>query len=155
MTARPSQDRPEGTPLCTGITQIAVSERTDEYKTEVTGSYETAIRETGILLRLLATDKNADIADLEAIARRFVKLFVTDRNILLNMATTKQTDGDHLFHHSLNVCLLAINVAASYGFSERQVLEIGMGRPCPRHRHALHLGGAQVQGRALFERGVV
>lgn len=121
-------DRPIGQPIKNKIIQIKVSERSDSYKSTVSLSYEKALDEISGLLKLLAGSKGAaDAKDVEFIVKQFVKIFVTDHNILLNISGIKPAEGDYLFHHSLNVCLLAINIAASSGYNERQVLEIGMG----------------------------
>lgn len=65
--------------------------------------------------------------DIRRIVNDFVKIFVTDKNILLNISGIKHSSEDYIYHHSLNVCLLAINIAASSGYNENQIAEIGMG----------------------------
>lgn len=120
-------DRPIGPPLRNKALPESAPQRTETYKEEISRSYLAALNETETLLRLLAGDQGADAADLERIVRLFVALFVTDRNILLNVSGFRSSAHDVIFQHSLNVCLLAINVAAAYGYSEKQVLEIGMG----------------------------
>ena len=120
-------DRPIGSPLRNKASQLSVNDRTEIYKNEVSGLYADALKEAKNLLRLLARNNNADAKALEDIVRQFIRIFISDRNILLNISTIKSRTDDYIFHHSLNVCLLAINIAAAYGYSERQVLEIGMG----------------------------
>jgi HD-GYP domain-containing protein (c-di-GMP phosphodiesterase class II) len=120
-------DRPVGPPLRNKASQLGVNDRTEIYKNEISGLYANALTETKNLLRLLARNNNADAKALEDIVRQFIRIFISDRNILLNISTIKSRTDDYIFHHSLNVCLLAINIAAAYGYSERQVLEIGMG----------------------------
>jgi HD-GYP domain-containing protein (c-di-GMP phosphodiesterase class II) len=127
LDEKPIVDSPEGPPLNLSITQIAAEDRTQIYKDEIFLCYEEALVETERILKLLAANSNVLAEDLARIVRRFLKIFISDRNILLNIANTKSAEGDYLFNHSLNVCLLSINVAASYGYSETQVLEIGMG----------------------------
>ena len=51
---------------------------------------------------------------------------LTDRDILLNISGTKPSEGDYVYHHSLNVCILSF-IAASFGYNEQQIIEIGMG----------------------------
>ncbi|MCU0610026.1 MAG: HD-GYP domain-containing protein [Chitinispirillaceae bacterium] len=120
-------DRPAGKALSSVMTQLSVGERTTGYKETVSTNYEAAVRETEALLNRLAFKKSADAKDVEYIVKQFTRTFVTDRNILLNIAGFKPKSGEYLYYHSLNVCLLALNVAASYGYSEEQVVEIGMG----------------------------
>ncbi len=93
----------------------------------MSNNYESAVKETEDLINRLVYRQNTEAADIEYIVRQFFKVFLTDHNILLNIANYKPPSGEYLFHHSLNVCLLSLNVAASYGYNEQQVLEIGMG----------------------------
>jgi HD-GYP domain-containing protein (c-di-GMP phosphodiesterase class II) len=121
-------DQPAGLPIARRSTQLTVADRTDQYKGEIEDFYQSALKKTrSILMRLAANASTISSHEVENIVRRFVKIFVTDRNILLSIAGTKTSESNYLFHHSLNVCLLAINVAASCGYSEQQVVEIGMG----------------------------
>jgi len=122
-----SSDRPSGTALKTLATQVLCSERNDHYKAGVSDSYFTSLRDVESLLTMLVTNKNASIEDVAQIVKRFVRIFITDRNILLNISNIKHQGEEFLFHHSLNVCLLGINIAASYGYSEDQIVEIGIG----------------------------
>jgi HD-GYP domain-containing protein (c-di-GMP phosphodiesterase class II) len=120
-------DRPVGSPLRNKTSQLRVNDRTELYKNEVSVLYKDALKESKNLLRLVARNNNADAKAIEYLVQQFIRIFISDRNILLNISTIKSRTDDYIFHHSLNVCLLAINIAAAYGYSERQVLEIGMG----------------------------
>ncbi|MBD3322818.1 MAG: HD domain-containing protein [Chitinivibrionales bacterium] len=119
-------DEPEGPRLREQATQISPADRTDDYKQDVSFSYSGALKEITAILTELAKGNIVDGGDLASIVERFVKIFVTDRNILLNISGIKHTD-DYLFNHCLNVCLLSINIAASAGYSEKQIIEIGIG----------------------------
>jgi HD-GYP domain-containing protein (c-di-GMP phosphodiesterase class II) len=79
------------------------------------------------VLNTLADNRRIDVTDVRNIVELFMKTYLTDRSILLNIANIKAAEGDYLFHHTLNVCLLAINIAAAAKYSERQILEIGIG----------------------------
>jgi HD-GYP domain-containing protein (c-di-GMP phosphodiesterase class II) len=122
-----TSDKPSGDTFKNTVSQLAVSDRTEQYKTGVSASYQTALGEVTSILNLLLTNKDANVEDVAKIVKKFVTIFITDRNILLNISNIKSGTLDHLFHHSLNVCLLSINVAASYGYSEKQIVEIGIG----------------------------
>jgi HD-GYP domain-containing protein (c-di-GMP phosphodiesterase class II) len=122
-----TSDQPEGEALKKSATQIPVRDRTEQYKTGVSDSYHTSLKEVESILNLLVSKKNACLDDVSRIVKKFVKIFITDRNILLNISNIRPETDDYLFHHSLNVCLLSINVAASYGYSEKQIVEIGIG----------------------------
>ena len=119
-------DRPAGVPIEKKASQISVKERTGEYKTAVSSSYKKALRETTDILCSIADGAWYDARQIRSIVERFVRLFVTDRCVLLNISGTKHSD-EYLFHHTLNVCLLSINIAAAFGYSEPQIVEIGMG----------------------------
>jgi putative nucleotidyltransferase with HDIG domain len=119
-------DRPFGVPIEKKATLLQVRERSPEYKASVSHSYETALKETTRVLTNLADGTRCNAQDIRSIVERFVQLFVTDRCVLLNLSGTKHED-EYVFHHSLNVCLLSINIAASFGYNEQQVLEIGTG----------------------------
>jgi HD-GYP domain-containing protein (c-di-GMP phosphodiesterase class II) len=120
-------DRPVGPALKNKATQISVQERTEDYKTGIASSYDYALSEVKEVLDSLAAGGKTDGRMIKSIVQRFERIFVTDRNILLNLSGIKHTGEDYIYHHSLNVCLLAINIAASSGYNENQVVEIGMG----------------------------
>jgi HD-GYP domain-containing protein (c-di-GMP phosphodiesterase class II) len=122
-----SSDGPAGPALKDGARQISVQERSREYKKGVTGSYEEALAVTTRWLDTLARGEMVYGKEIRTTVGRFVELFVTDKNILLNISGTKALTDDHVYSHSLNVCLLSINIAASYGYSREQIEEIGIG----------------------------
>jgi len=122
-----SPDRPIGPALCANATEMTVADRTDSYKLGVAEAYAVALKEVKYILDTLATGGKADGQDIQRIVDNFVSIFVTDRNILLNISGLKHSNDEYIYHHSLNVCLLSINIAASAGYSENQVKEIGMG----------------------------
>jgi HD-GYP domain-containing protein (c-di-GMP phosphodiesterase class II) len=120
-------DRPVGPALKMRATQIMVEQRSEEYKAEMKSSYSEALKSVKYVLTSLADNKLMDGTIIRTMVERFVKTWLTDRNLLLNITHTKQTDEDYLYHHSLNVCLLSINIAAAAGYSEKQILDIGVG----------------------------
>ncbi len=122
-----SADRPLGPALKNKLTQLTVEQRTDEYKTNVSTSYTTALKDVETVLNQLAFGGTTDGTSIRNIVERFVKIFITDRNILLNLSGAKPHGKEYIYSHSLNVCLLAINIAASSGYNEKQIIEIGMG----------------------------
>ncbi len=120
-------DRPIGPALKNKSTVRTVVERTDQYKANIADSYTGAIKDVRYILDTLATGGSVDGKEIRRIVDNFVGIFITDRNILLNISGIKHTTEDYIYHHSLNVCLLSINIAASSGYNENQVVEIGMG----------------------------
>lgn len=123
----PVSDKPAGTPLSSQMTQMASEERTEDYKKNIENVYLRAIDDVKRLLNTLATGRGADGMAVRRIVERFMKTFITDKNILLNIAGNKCVHGEYVYHHSLNVCLLSMNIAASAGYNQNQIFEIGMG----------------------------
>jgi HD-GYP domain-containing protein (c-di-GMP phosphodiesterase class II) len=122
-----TSDQPTGEALKNSASEAPVFNRSEDFKAEVTDSYGSSLKEVELTLKLLLANKNARLEDVAFIVRKFVKIFITDKNILLNISNTRPETDEFIFHHSLNVCLLSINVAASYGYNEKQVTEIGIG----------------------------
>jgi len=120
-------DKPIGPALREKALQLPVSERTDDYKRGMALSHGESIAHVKTILNTLADAKTIDEISIRSIVNLFVKTYLTDRSILLNIANIKSPDGDYLYHHTLNVCLLAINIAAAAKYSEKQIFEIGMG----------------------------
>ena len=120
-------DRPVGQPLKDMARQIPVVQRTEEYKKNISLTHRDAINSVKQVLSAIAGNQQIDISEIRDLVKLFIKTYLTDRSILLNIANIKCPEGDYLFHHTLNVCLLAINIAASAKYNERQILEIGLG----------------------------
>ncbi|MDD5675828.1 MAG: hypothetical protein PHC61_16780 [Chitinivibrionales bacterium] len=108
-------DKPVGLALKAIASEKKVSERTEEYKSDISGSYERALKEVMGVLNNLANGATIDASPVRAIVDRFIKTFVTDKNILLNISMNKAKGDDYIYHHTLNVCLLSINIASSIG----------------------------------------
>jgi HD-GYP domain-containing protein (c-di-GMP phosphodiesterase class II) len=120
-------DKPAGLPLKQKAQEKNADERTVQYKSDVHQLYNDALKDVHYVLRTMADGHSVDGRQIRAIVERFVRLFITDKNILLNISGIKTTPDNFVYHHTLNVCLLAINIAASADYSEEQVVEIGMG----------------------------
>jgi HD-GYP domain-containing protein (c-di-GMP phosphodiesterase class II) len=121
-------DFPTGVALKSKAKQLKVGERTPVFLNDVSTLYRTGIEKTRFLLHSILSNEGTSYEDLEAIISEFTKIFLVDKNILLNIAATKPVRfDDYLYYHSLNVCILAINIAAAYGYSQIQILEIASG----------------------------
>jgi HD-GYP domain-containing protein (c-di-GMP phosphodiesterase class II) len=119
-------DKPVGTPLAETMVQMTVQERTDDYKSRVAKEYFLSVNEVRKVLTSLSKENSIAAGGVFQIVERLMKTFVNDRNILLNLASIKPLDDDYLYNHSLNVCLISMNIAASSGYNEKQVTEIGL-----------------------------
>jgi HD-GYP domain-containing protein (c-di-GMP phosphodiesterase class II) len=122
-----ASDKPIGPPLASKARQMKVSERTPQYKDIVATTYASALAQSREILLDIVLGKFQNSQQIKSIVERFVRTFISDKNILLNISTTKHSGEEYFFNHALNVCLLAINISAAAGYSEPQVVEIGMG----------------------------
>ncbi len=120
-------DTPTDIPLIDNITELNVEDRTPEYKENISLNYEKALKITEQTLRKLRKGHNIKGEIIRGIVENFINTFVTDKNILLNISGINSKTEDYLFNHSLNVCLISINIAAASGYSKEQVIEIGIG----------------------------
>lgn len=120
-------DSPVGVPLKNSAKEIMPDDRTEEYKEEVTSAYDQALNSVKKVLNSVADGESMDSIQIRTVVKKFVHTFITDKNILLNLSNQRNDDEIYVYSHSLNVSLLAINIAASYGYSEEQVISIGIG----------------------------
>ncbi len=120
-------DHPTGRALRFNMRQQYLFQRPFDYKNNVLKAYTNTLETVKIILNRLVNCMPVDCGTIRNIAERFVKLILTDRNILLSIATQKVDRHDPVYNHTLNVCLLSMNIAASCDFSEEQVILIGMG----------------------------
>jgi HD-GYP domain-containing protein (c-di-GMP phosphodiesterase class II) len=118
---------PTGIPLKKNIRETQTGKRDESAKIQFTTSYETALENTRQLLDNLASGVQVSFAAIRHITGQLIQSFLMDKDFLLNLSTIKSAQGDYLYNHSLNTSILSINIAASYGFNEQQVIEIGMG----------------------------
>jgi HD-GYP domain-containing protein (c-di-GMP phosphodiesterase class II) len=120
-------DRPIGMALKQAARQIGPFDRTPEYVGEVAASYVEAIAAVKQILNSLAGGVGVNEGAVRAVVDRFIKTYLTDKSILINITNTKAWEGEYLYHHTLNVCLLSINIAAAANYSRKQIMEIGIG----------------------------
>jgi hypothetical protein len=67
-----------------------------------------------------------DVNDIMPIVENCVTLYITDRNILMALTTMPCRVDDYLYRHALNTCIMSIGIAVALGYSDRQVVEIGL-----------------------------
>src|SRR5512133_315966 len=120
-------DVPVGIALKSRAAEKKASERTDEYRFKMSSTYEESVDRVKFILTKLAEGESVSNENIRFVVNRLIEIYLNDKNLLLNLATIKPLDPDYIFNHSLNVCILSINIAAAAGYSEQQVLEIGIG----------------------------
>lgn len=120
-------DLPQGVPLKRQASQRTFEQRTPDYLEEISSSYTRALKLTReTILSILQGNRHCQ-SMVTSVVREFTRLFMTDKSILLNISNYKPAENEYLFCHSLNVCILSINIAASYGYNMSQVIEVGCG----------------------------
>lgn len=101
--------------------------RSVEYINSRLSDYDNALQKIKDLLQSLVQGKKVSAESIRSISTHFAESFLSDPHFMINLSNLKSDSGDYLFHHSLNVCILAINIAAASGCNQLQVVEIGMG----------------------------
>ncbi len=103
----------------------AISERTRRMAIQT-------VQESVEQLRLQSS-KNPKFASRQQMGRDFSKVFQdilsdiqSNSNSMINLASIYTADG-YLYHHSINVAILATVIGLSKGYSQRQLTELGVG----------------------------
>jgi HD-GYP domain-containing protein (c-di-GMP phosphodiesterase class II) len=109
------------------MSQITMWDRSLQYKQDLLVSYYDALKATKRLFEQLASGEKVPFVYVETLVDNFLKSLVIDKAVLLNLASIRviSEKEDYLFSHALNVCLIALNIAAAQGYNQDQVLEIG------------------------------
>lgn len=118
---------PVGAAIDSFAREMKPDERTVAYKKETVGTYENAVNETKNLLLSIRNGTLFDGGRIVNLVKTFVRTFLNDKHMLLNLANGRTQEQDYLFAHSVNVTLIAISIGASRGFDKDQILEIGVG----------------------------
>ncbi|MBN1982851.1 MAG: HD domain-containing protein [Chitinivibrionales bacterium] len=121
------KDTPDGMPLKSEATQMTFAQRSKPYLDDISFVYETALASTRKAIGSLLQGDRSCGAMISSIVREFTRIFRSDKSILLNIASCKPSEEEYLYYHSLNVCILSINIAAAHGYNEAQIVEIGSG----------------------------
>jgi HD-GYP domain-containing protein (c-di-GMP phosphodiesterase class II) len=116
-----------GIPLKKSLRETVTGKREESARIQFKTSYEDALEKTRSLLNNLAAGVTVSLGAIRHVTGQLIQTFLMDKDFLLNLSTIKTTEGDYVYNHSLNTSILSINIAASYGFNEQQVIEIGMG----------------------------
>ncbi|MBD3422365.1 MAG: HD domain-containing protein [Chitinivibrionales bacterium] len=117
---------PSEKPLSRESGQIEYYERSESYKYEVRMMYNRSIKAVERIFDLIEKGQSNDISGLYPYVEKIIDIYLHDKDILLNLAGTRH-NHDYLFHHALNVCLLAIIIAAAHGYSKEQIIELAAG----------------------------
>ncbi len=119
-------DTPCGPMLKDKVADAPHEMRPAKHTNSVARCYADALKELRGVFDAAADAETVGGDAIRRIAEHFVEMYLKDSNVLLAVAHTKAPAGDFVYHHSLNVCLFAICIAASCGYSREQVVEIGI-----------------------------
>ncbi len=122
----PGWDKPKGIRFSKDFLPTP-AKRTQKYKHELLGNYADALKDVKGLIDKIADGTLANAEPIYLLVNRIIEMFLKDKNLLLNFSLIKSTHQENLYHHSLNVCILAINIGSATGYSRRQIAEIGIG----------------------------
>jgi len=106
--------------------QLHAKERNPRYKMQVEEQYKVSLRQITNLYQQLKFGKPISYQGIARIVIPFVDYLEEDRAIIQNLATYYVDEDDYLFNHLTRVCLFSINIAAFYGLSKEEVLEVGI-----------------------------
>jgi len=122
----PGWDKPTGM----GLAQEMASPpraRTEKYKKDLLKNYADVLKDVKRIMDKIAEGVLADADPLFIVVDRIIELFLKDKNLLLNFSLIKSKHDENLYHHSVNVCILAINIGSATGYNKNQIIEMGVG----------------------------
>ncbi|MDQ7780699.1 MAG: HD-GYP domain-containing protein [Planctomycetota bacterium] len=120
------------------------AQRGDKEKTEFIDLHHDAIVLTRKLLTMARDEKDFDGATIGRLAGQIVHAILKDKDLVLNLVHIKNVE-DYLVHHSVNVCLISVNIATALGLAADQIIEIAFGA-------LLHDLGMIKIGKAILEK---
>ncbi len=119
-------DKPVGRAFHELITQIDPADRTEKYKQEVQNSFSSSHLKIKELFQKVASGERIHHSNIVRIVETFMKIFISDRCILLNFSNYDNSSEDYLYPHVLKVCLLSMNIATALDYSKEQVMDVGV-----------------------------
>jgi len=115
---------PAGEPLEASVDDSVQTERGDERIQEWHETYERGVDLAREVIR--GEIEDGRVAErATGVVVKLVDAFVADKSFLANLVNLKSRD-DYLYQHSLNVAVLAINVATALQYGKKQIEEIGV-----------------------------
>ncbi len=64
---------------------------------------------------------------MDALVNGFVDQITVDQDLLMTLMSLKQTTGEYLFDHSINVALMSMTIGSELGLPRHQLQELGLG----------------------------
>ncbi len=119
-------DAPKDTPLRLSLKNQQPSSRTGYYKDIMLDSYKVLISKTKKYYEGILNQKITSASPAYEIVQTITKVFVSDRNIMLNLCNV-ETEDDLLYQHVVKTTIYAVNIATALGYSKEDINEIGVG----------------------------
>lgn len=120
-------DRPVGVGLKSALSQLLPSERNSQYKEEVSALYVDSLNHLQRFSETILSGQSLDVSYFRKLVEQLLRVMLKDRSILLSLTSVKATSDIFVYNHSLNVCILSMNIATALGYNKRQIILIGMG----------------------------
>ncbi|MFP4417470.1 MAG: HD-GYP domain-containing protein [Chitinispirillaceae bacterium] len=120
-------DRPVGVGYKTMLSQMLPSDRNQSYKEAVIDLYMDCLNHLHRFIETILSGQSLDVSQFRELVERLLKVLLKDRAILLSLSSIKSETEAFVYNHSLNVCILSLNIAAALGYNRRQVVLIGIG----------------------------
>ncbi|MGL1936095.1 MAG: HD domain-containing protein [Fibrobacterales bacterium] len=113
-------------PLIESINLSILGTRPNSYKDVVLESYSVLIERVKRLYTDILKQKETTAQPAFEIIDTIIKVFVSDRNIMLNLCNL-ETKDDHLYQHVVKMAIYSVNIAIAMGCSKEEIREIGVG----------------------------
>ncbi len=120
-------DRPVGVAVKTALSQLLPSQRDSAYKEGIASIYLDTISLLQGFSEKILSGESSNILPIREQVELLLKIMLKDRSILLSLAYVKTLGESFIYNHSLNVCILSMNIATALGYNKRQVVLVGMG----------------------------
>ncbi len=101
--------------------------RDEKKKFKFVDIYQDLLRRTEQLFERLKNSVSIESRIILEMCDELIQALVSDRELLLCSMFTPHKSNDYLAQHSLNVAIIAVNIATAHGFSPKMVVEVGYG----------------------------
>lgn len=101
--------------------------RAEKQKAKFVDIYRGMLTRTETLFKHLKRSEKVESKTILQMCDDLIKALVADRELLLCSMFLPHVSADYLAQHSLNVAILAVNIATAHGYSPKMVVEVGYG----------------------------
>lgn len=101
--------------------------RRQEIKADFQDIYQSLLAQTREIYQAITAKRMLQGRYIASLCSRSIAALIADRELLLGAIFLQPVEEDYLIRHSLNVSILAVNIAAAHGYSTPMVTEVGFG----------------------------